>query len=48
MNWHPHPNVKSTPNRRARKSERNKAFIYNRSLRSKINREKRAARVNKD
>jgi hypothetical protein len=45
MNYKAAPTVKSTPNRRTRKSDRNKAFIYNRSLRAKINREKRAMRV---
>jgi len=35
---------KTTKSRRARKGQRNATFIYNMTLRSKVNREKRAAR----
>lgn len=42
MNYKPQPHKKDTPNRRARKSGRNASFIHNRSLRAKMNRERRA------
>ncbi len=45
MTYKAQPKSKDTPNRRSRKSGRNEAFRYNRSLRAKINREKRAARI---
>ena len=44
MDYKSYPTQKTTPNRRARKGERNKTFIYNATLRGKLNREKRAAR----
>lgn len=36
---------KSTPSRRTRKGERNSTFIFNKSIRAKLNREKRAAKA---
>jgi len=44
MNYKPQPTKKTTPNRRARKGERNTVFQYNRSLRGRLNRERRAAK----
>lgn len=44
MNYKAHPKRKDTPSRRSRKSGRNDSFRYNRSLRAKLDREKRAAR----
>lgn len=44
MNYKAYGTRKTTPNRRTRKGERNATFIHNASLRSKLNREKRAAR----
>lgn len=44
MTFKSYPNVKTTPNRKARKGERNKVFIYNKTLRGRINRVKRDAK----
>lgn len=44
MTYKPYPKAKGTPNRRARKSQRNSVFQFNYKLRAKANRERRAAR----
>jgi hypothetical protein len=46
MLYREHPNSKKTPSRKSRKGERNTTFIYNYTLRRKLNREKRALQVN--
>lgn len=38
-----YPNNSTTPNRKARKSERNKVFIHNYKLRARLKREQRTA-----
>lgn len=43
MNFKSYPNKKNTPNRKSRKSQRNTVFQFNKSIRAKLNREKRAA-----
>jgi hypothetical protein len=48
MNYRAQPKKKDTPSRRSRKSGRNQSFIHNRSLRARINREKRALREDVD
>lgn len=45
MNFKSYPTKKGTPSRRARKAERNNVFRNNKSLRAKMNRERRALRV---
>lgn len=45
MNYKQYPDKKGTPNRRARKSERNSVFRHNSALRSKANKAKRVARA---
>jgi hypothetical protein len=42
MNYKAQPKSKDTPSRRSRKSGRNASFRYNRELRGKLNRERRA------
>jgi hypothetical protein len=44
MNYQSYPTKKSVPSRRNRKGTRNKTFIYNATLRGKLNREKRATK----
>lgn len=45
MNYKSYPNSKITPSRKSRKGLRNSVFIYNKSLRAKLNRERRAERT---
>jgi hypothetical protein len=44
MQYKAYSNSKTTPNRRTRKGDRNTTFRYNKSLRAKVNRERRAQR----
>jgi hypothetical protein len=44
MNYKAYATSKTTPNRRARKGERNTTFRHNKALRAKLNRERRAQR----
>lgn len=46
MNWKNYPTKKDTPNRKSRKSQRSTVFIHNYKLRAKLNRERRAERLN--
>jgi hypothetical protein len=48
MNYKAYPKAKEVKSRRARKGQRNATFIHNATLRSKLNREKRAAREKSD
>lgn len=45
MNFKAYANEKTTPNRKSRKGLRNSVFIFNKTLRSKLNREKRATKA---
>lgn len=42
MNYKSYPKVKDTPNRRARKGQRNSIFQYNYKLKARLKRELRA------
>lgn len=46
MNWKPYPTKKDTPSRKTRKSLRNSVFSYNYKMRARLNRERRAQRLN--
>lgn len=46
MQWKSYPTKKDTPSRRTRKSQRNEVFRHNYKLRAKLNRERRAQRLN--
>lgn len=46
MQWKSYPTKKDTPNRKSRKSQRNIVFLHNYKLRAKLNRERRAERLN--
>lgn len=45
MNYKAAPTRADTKSRRARKADRNAAFIHNMTLRRKLNREKRKGRI---
>lgn len=45
MNYKAAPKKKDTPSRKSRKGLRNSVFIYNKSIRAKLDRERRAARA---
>lgn len=45
MTYKPAPKAKDTPSRKSRKGQRNAVFIYNKTLRARLDRERRAARV---
>ncbi len=44
MNYRPQPKKKDTPSRKSRKGLRNSVFIYNKTIKAKIDRERRAVR----
>lgn len=46
MNWKSYGTKKTTPNRRARKGQRNTVFQHNRKLRARAERERRVQRSN--
>lgn len=46
MNWKSYAKKKDTPNRRARKSQRNSVFRHNYKMRAVLNRERRNERLN--